>query len=442
MFSRPFPQLWSQRIAAFAGGRPAGISTPTRAMTSWPIIVFLAATGTVGAFQIGKAAVGLPGVRTEFHLALSAAAWIVSIFPLLAAFTGTFVGSLAKRFGCRRALVCGLAMMAFGSVVAGIGTSFAMALTGRVLEGAGYLLTVISAPAIMKELTGPGERAMAAAMWTMGLQLGMTIAIAVGPVLMSVWTWHGLWLFGGGLCALAAVAVPVVVPATALSDQPPTQWLTDIGQIARARTPIVFALISFCYMFAFIGAVSLFPTMLIERFDIPLRSAGLMTAAVVFASVLGALIAGCLRRAGMTAWSIAMWSCILAAPAAVGIFEPGASSGIAWLSCILFSLTAGTLHPLAIEGAGTSVPNAALTPLALGLVMQANAAGQLGGPVIVSAAVEYGGWPAAMWPVILVLLMTILLAGLLKWQASPRADHSGVLRLPLEARPLEVTRPH
>jgi hypothetical protein len=64
------------------------------------------------------------------------------------------------------------------------------------------------------------------------------------------------------------------------------------------------------------------------------------------------------------------------------------------------------------------------------------------GPVIVSAAVEYGGWPAAMWPVILVLLMTILLAGLLKWQASPRADHSGALRLPLEARLLEVTRPH
>jgi DHA1 family inner membrane transport protein len=407
-----------QRVATFPGGRVSAAAVLVPDVTSWPIIAFLAATGAVGTFQIGKAAVALPAVRNEFDLGLNVAAWIASIFPLLAAFTGIFVGSLAKRYGCRRALVCGLALMALGSLVTGLGASFATALTGRVSEGAGYLLTVISAPAIMRELATPRERAMAAAMWTTGLQIGMTIAIAAGPFLMSAWTWHGLWLFGGVLCALAAVSALVVVPPGGLPDKTSTSSLADFARILRARTPIVFALISFCYMFAFIGVVSLLPTMLVERYNIPLGIAGLMTAAVVFASVLGALMAGYLRRVGMTPCTIALWSCILAAPASVGIFQFGASANTAWCACMLFSLTAGMLHPLAIEGAGASAPDEKLTPLSLGLVMQANAAGQLGGPVILGTAVAYHGWPAAILPVGMALFVTLLLAGILKWQTS------------------------
>jgi MFS transporter, DHA1 family, inner membrane transport protein len=411
-------ELTLQRIATLPGGRASAEAELVPNVTSWPIIAFLAATGTVGTFQIGKAAVALPAVRNEFDLGLNVAAWIVSIFPLLAAFTGIFVGSLAKRYGCRRALVFGLALMAFGSLVAGLGTSFAVALMGRVLEGSGYLLTVISAPAIMRELAAPRERAMAAAMWTTGLQVGMTIAIAAGPVLMSVWTWHGLWLFGGLLCGLAAVSALVVVPPAGLPERTSTRSIADFARILRARTPIVFALISFCYMFAFIGVVSLLPTMFVERYDIPLGIAGLMTAAVVFASVLGALMAGYLRRLGMTPCSIALWSCIFAAPASIGIFQLGTSANIAWFACMLFSLTAGMLHPLAIEGAAASAPEEKLTPLALGLVMQANAAGQLGGPVILGTAVAYHGWPAAILPVAMALFVTLLLAGILKWQTS------------------------
>ena len=53
-------------------------------------------------------------------------------------------GMLGQRFGAKRVVLVGLALMAIGGVVMGLGSSFAMAAAGRIISGTGaVLLTVL-----------------------------------------------------------------------------------------------------------------------------------------------------------------------------------------------------------------------------------------------------------------------------------------------------------
>ena len=52
-------------------------------------------------------------------------------------------GMLGQRFGAKRVVLAGLAMMAIGGVMMGLGSSFAMATAGRAISGTGAVLVTV-----------------------------------------------------------------------------------------------------------------------------------------------------------------------------------------------------------------------------------------------------------------------------------------------------------
>lgn len=56
-----------------------------RRKTDWTLVVTLILAGSVGACQVGKAAIAIPLVRQDLGLSLAFAAWVVGAYGALGA---------------------------------------------------------------------------------------------------------------------------------------------------------------------------------------------------------------------------------------------------------------------------------------------------------------------------------------------------------------------
>jgi CP family cyanate transporter-like MFS transporter len=72
------------------------------------LLLFL--IGVTVSLQIGKVPGQLPAIESELGLSLFNVGLIVSIFSLIAAFGGIFIGAVSDRFGSLRLVVAGLAL--------------------------------------------------------------------------------------------------------------------------------------------------------------------------------------------------------------------------------------------------------------------------------------------------------------------------------------------
>jgi MFS family permease len=57
--------------------------------------------GILAATQVGKAHIALPAIRSDLHLSLVAASWLISAMNFLGLFGASLVGILAARYGFR-----------------------------------------------------------------------------------------------------------------------------------------------------------------------------------------------------------------------------------------------------------------------------------------------------------------------------------------------------
>lgn len=378
--------------------------------TSWPAVATLVAAGVVGAFQVGKAPIAIPLVRAEMGLDLSQAAWLLSTFAFMGAVAGCAMGTLVTRQGPRRLLPLGLLMLAASSLAGAFAPDFTLLLATRVLEGIGYMLVTISAPALITQLTTPTHRPVAFGFWGAFMPVGMTISMAAAPFLTLV-GWRGLWLAMAALPALCAVLVHFRIP------HPPrpagageSHVLHDLADTLKAKGPLRQALAFVPYAAAYAVITGFLPTLLIERLGVSPGTAGLMAAASAGVNILGNVVSGPLLHRGFrrsrvmgVAFCVVILGCLLA-------FQPWMPAGLAYGLCLLVTCCGGMIPACILGSAALYAPRPALVPVTLGLFMQGANLGQLMGPALTGAAVSAWGWAGAAPALVPPLLLGLWLA--------------------------------
>lgn len=367
--------------------------TPER--TSWPAILMAVGAGVAAAFQVGKAPIALPLIRAEFGLDLSAAAWILSIFALMGAAAGAGMGTLVTRLGSRRLLPVGLMILALGSLAGGLLPGFSGLLAARVVEGIGYMLVVISAPALITLLTTPTQRQMAFGLWGAFMPFGMAVSMAAAPALPLV-GWRGLWLGMAVLLILYALLVHLRMPRPPRPPRPlESHVLRDVADTLRAPGPLLLAATFIPYSATYAALTGFLPTLLIERMGVTPGTAGLMAALVAGVNIIGNVATGPALRLGLPRRKVMAAAFGVMALGCLGIFQAWVPPGAAYGLCLMVSAGAGLLPGCILGAASVYAPRLTLVPVTLGLFMQGSNWGQLLGPVSVGAAVSAWGWPAA-----------------------------------------------
>ena len=161
----------------------------------------IAAAGIVAAFQIGKLPAALPVLRAELGLSLVEAAWIVSALAAVGVATGMVWGFVADRFGHRRMLLCGMAVIVLGTALGSFAETGTELFATRLVEGCGYVTVLTAGPTVIGAFCRERDRPMALGLWAFYMPVGLAGMTVISPAMIEAASWRGLWQLNGLLGA-------------------------------------------------------------------------------------------------------------------------------------------------------------------------------------------------------------------------------------------------
>ncbi|HEV2512317.1 MFS transporter [Bosea sp. (in: a-proteobacteria)] len=370
----------------------AAVATPA-ARTDWLAVTVVVASGIVAALQVGKAAIAMPLVQAEFGLDLGTLGWLASIFSVLGMVGGIPVGTLAISLGARRVLLLGLLAVALGAFLGASAPRFPMLLGSRVVEGLGFLLITIAAPAILQRVASSAQRDIVMALWSCFMPTGIALAMLAGLWLTD---WRMIWQVTGVLAAIAIVLTVLTVPNTSGGTRPSWAALAgDAGAVLGARGPALLGLIFALYALMFFALFNFLPVLLMQRMQVSLATAGLLGALASAVNIIGNLTAGLLLARGASRVSLIVAASLVMGLSAIGIFLGLLPDSATFLLCVLFSMVGGIIPATLLSSAPVLAPAAGLTPVVIGLLMQGSNLGQVVGPVAIGSVIEAFGWSSA-----------------------------------------------
>jgi nitrate/nitrite transporter NarK len=187
--------------------------------------------------------------------------------------------------------------------------------------------------------------------------------------------------------------------------------------------PLLLAASFGTYAFAYLALTGFLPTYLVEQRGIDAATAGLLTAAVVAANIIGNLAAGPLQARGAARWLLIAIAAASMALCSLLIFNENASNLWRYIACLVFS-AAGGLAPGALFA---SVPHNAPLPSLIattsGLMMQgSNIGSTLGPPALALLVTTTGTWGSGAWLLCIMLTLCVTAAFLLGRSEKHRAS--------------------
>ena len=379
--------------------------------SGWAATMVVVGAGVVASLQVGKGAIAGPLLQADFGIDLGTLGWLTSVFAILGMVGGIPAGALTAKIGDRRMLCLGLGAIALGAALGAVAGSFHVLLAGRVVEGLGFLLISVSGPAILQRVVAPATHDLAFSLWSCFMPAGMAIAMLAGP---QFGDWRALWWSSAFFAGAAIIAAVLLIPKTA--DRSPSSWRglgASILATLSVKGPSLLAASFTLYSLMFFALFSFLPVLLMDRMNVSLQTAGLLSAVAVAVNILGNLAAGVLLSRGLDRSAMVAGASVVMGISGLGIFLPVFLDTATFLLCVMFSAVGGLIPATLLATAPIVARTPNLTPIAVGLVMQGSALGQVIAPVAVGRAIAFLGWHSAAvivgFATLLVVLLTVFL---------------------------------
>lgn len=373
---------------------------PTRAAdagtTRWGAIWVLFLSACTLALHQGKmpSAIGL--LQGEFALSLTAVGWLVSTYAVLIALLALALGCAVARAGYARFAVGGVLLAGIASIVGALSPSIGLLAAARAVEGAGWIAVAVSMPSVIGRLASDRDRPLALGLFGAFVPLGTGLMLLAAPELQLAGGWRLSWVTAGavslvaGLCALA-VCYRYRSHLASLDSGRSVPLGPELGR------PVVWwlALSFFCYSVQFLAVTSFLPTVLQELAGLSLASASRLSALVILGNVLGNLAAGRLLQRGWRLSSVLRIAAILASCGAALTFIESVPLVIRIGGALLFTITSGAMPGALLASAGRVATAPVATGIVIGLMFQGAGIGQMAGPIVLAASVDFtGSWNA------------------------------------------------
>lgn len=354
--------------------------------------VLVVVIGMVSAMHIGKLPVAIPVLRAELGLSLVEAGYLLSLVQVAGMLGGLSVGLLADKAGPRRVMLVGLAVLTLSSLLGSMSQGVAQLLWTRGAEGAGFLLSVLPAPALLRlTVRNPMALSKALGWWGAYMPVGTATAMLVGGMLIGSVGWRGLWLLLGALTGGCALLLWARVPGTH-GIAPSSAFVPRLLRTLRASGPWYAALAFFCYSGQWLAVVGFLPT-IYSGASLPVSVVGWLSALAAGINMTGNIAAGRLLARGVAPVRLLLTGYVAMGLGALLTFGVPESPLLGYLGVLVFSafggLIPGTLFSLAVSLS----PGSDTISTTVGWMQQWSSLGQfLGPPVVAMVAVWVGGW--------------------------------------------------
>ncbi len=159
--------------------------------------------------------VALPTLNSALGASTRGLQWIVDAYNLAFAALVLAGGTIGDKFGRRGTLIAGLVLFAVSSAGAALATTTGSLIAWRLVMGIASALIYPTTLAIITDTFREAkQRAVAIGLWGAVTGLGVAIGPIVGGALLEVFWWGSLFLALVPIALAAALAAPVVIPAS------------------------------------------------------------------------------------------------------------------------------------------------------------------------------------------------------------------------------------
>ena len=383
----------------------------------------IAVAGIVAAFQIGKLPAALPSLRAELDLSLVEAGWIISALAAVGVATGMIWGFVADRFGHRRMLLSGMAVIVVGTGLGSFAGTGVELFATRLVEGCGYIAVLTAGPTVIGAFCRERDRPMALGLWAFYMPVGLAGMVVISPAMIEAASWRGLWQLNGAL-ALAAIAAAAWATRgehggrAATSGGNTAPMPAAIWKTVASPGPPTLAVCFAAYSLVYITVSAFLPTFLIEQRGYAPDAAAYWVAVSMVVNAPGCIVGGWLLRRGWPTArviAIAYLGMLVCVP---GIFADHIDPALRLSLAILMPFMGGLIPPAVLARTGALAAGPGLASTCVGLISQTLMFGQLAGPPILAALVSgLASWERANW-----LTVPMVLLGLAAAWALSRID--------------------
>lgn len=158
--------------------------------------------------------VALPSIGRGLHGSVTGLQWVVDAYTLSFAALLLTGGALAERLGGRRIFTAGLVLFGAASAACGLAPTLGLLVAARFVQGMGAAVLVPSSLLLLQAaFTDRRARSRAFGLWGAVAGVGAASGPIVGGLLISAWSWRGVFFLNLPFALAGLLAAPRLVPA-------------------------------------------------------------------------------------------------------------------------------------------------------------------------------------------------------------------------------------
>ena len=376
-------------------------------------------SGMVAALHIGKIPPAIPVLHEALGMTLIQAGFLLSLVQMAGMAFGVLIGVAADSAGFRRSMLTGQAILALASIAGAWARGPSELLVLRGLEGVGFLLVVLSAPSLIRQLVPPSRLALYLGFWGTYMAAGVSTALLAGPAVMQAVGWQGWWGLLAAASALMGLWVALRVPsdevrrkAAPVSAAAIDTWQQRLRLTLSSSGPWRVALIFLFYSGQWMAVVGFLPSIYVQA-GISGLLAGPLTALAALVNVIGNIAAGRLLHRGVCARHLlfAGFACMAAGAFLTFGEVTDHAPVVRYLAVLMFSAVGGLIPATLFSVAVHVAPSERTVSTTVGWMQQCSATGSsVAPPLIAWVAGSMGGWQWTWAVTGLACLAGVLLA--------------------------------
>jgi predicted MFS family arabinose efflux permease len=381
---------------------------------AWVILVVVYLASVVAPFNQYKVPPLIPLLMDTFQINLPQSGLLMSSFAMVGLVLALPTGLILQRFGVKVTVLAAMGSLAVGSSLGAFSTSFSLLLSSRVLEGIGYGLIGVAAPATIALWYPPSKQGTPMGIWATWVPLGSIFMYNLAPLMADKFGWQSVW-WAGLIFALVMVVLSALLlrrPPTEAADPLPNTS-HQISWKALANRDIWLLAGSFaCFNLALSNIATYYPTFLNEVRGYSLGQSSFITSIPAFLVMVSSPLSGWFsdrinsRRLVFTIPYLFL-SVILIFPFLVTGWQINALM-------MVYGFVVGIIPTATFAAAPEIMHRPELAGLGLAAILVGQNFGLLFGPVLYGAAVNWLGWTSAGFLLIPICLMAFLLGWMVR----------------------------
>src|SRR5829696_8937066 len=181
----------------------------------WSALAVIALAQFIVIMDTSIIGVALPQIQTDVGFTPEGLSWVFNAYVV--AFGGLLLlgGRLSDLFGAKRVFTAGWAILAAGSLAAGLADSTGVEIAARAVQGAGAALIAPSALTLLMMLFGhdPKELTKAFAIYGAAAPAGGTAGVFLGGVITEWISWPWVFYINIPIALLVLAVTPSLMPS-------------------------------------------------------------------------------------------------------------------------------------------------------------------------------------------------------------------------------------